>query len=502
MTSQLTLPGAPKALFHAEISGHETWQKLTTSVERLHDKSLNPRSITHQRESALQALHGADAEFDAALATNPRLMRRLVLTLWAEDSGLASTTMTPRRVSSLVGNVTLTPLQTRSLANVYLNHFDTLRTGRKSMFKAVAAALRTQLHAMTPGRAQHSLLGALRAHSELAVGTKGPETLSMAAAKDGMTLDEALRSRGLEGIRGTEFGSAVMRAHYLRRLGKADPTQHHGFLEELREEGGLRSLTDDGRLFGHHVIEVMSSTDREPCEQWIGTVLHFAGDPRVTRGEHWATWWKHVASTARDRVLSWLVKKDLEFFLQAFEQFSKDHIPQFAHQFVQRRDFILGLLGQGVIRQTRLFVGEIAMTQLRSDFGSDMTQGVAQIEGHRGQTGGSAIIAMDCGDFQLVEGSHNHQLWVYVSQRPDGLFERIEDLVPMSFIKKYTTKDDQPTNKGRSRYRGFPHQGSVWQMKAVEYLKEYGHTLPLSKLMSPENYGELRRIHGVPSHLG
>lgn len=487
----------------AEPDYREQWQTLSRKAESLHQRIFHSGALQNVLEESRAILDSGD---DAALALaseKPRF-RRAFLDLWSQDDALASATLTRDRVRLVAGTQhTLSTMALLALINLHLGRFYELDTIESGLFDAVENVLRSHL-AQSPGhKRMPRTLEAVKETPDMLIARDAPQLVAEGLLQDKLPLAWFFREQGLQGYRDTNYGRAIVVEHFVARLEKAEPKEDHAFLEELHEEALLKIPIDDGRYFGHRVLEIMGRTSSRPADSWLETVLHIAGDPRLTHTPSWIEWWRDVPESVRDNVGRWLSEKDLELFLMALEQFGKSNDdPDFERMFKDRKVFLQGLLELGLVQETHIIVGYAVRIELKQMLGQSLVSDVGQLLGSTGETGRQAIVVVHCGDFILVEGAQNFQLRIFVAPQVDGLLERSQEGYRLAHFKTKVPAHFRAERRaeGNMYFEG-KHQGSTWQVRALEFLQDRDIHIPLNEVMSQESLRTYARRHGVPRHL-
>ncbi|GAB3188055.1 EH signature domain-containing protein [Nesterenkonia suensis] len=499
------LPAPPSARSFADWDSlPEEWTPLVESSRKLRERVHSGGHLVDARAEARKALERDDEEHVQALIAQGPGMRRAVLAAWGEDKDLARQTMTVKRIRAVAGRRShLSPMGVLQLLTLHLEYFTSLQQWDPQLARAVQSALQSQA-ARLPGSRVSGLLKALSSNAPVLASAAAPRTLARHAQERGRALDELISSWNLGSYRHSEFGAALAAEYFLARIASADPSVPHDFLQELVEPALHGTIMSDGRALGHHAVEAMSRPAAVPCDAWIEAILAIAGDPRLRNSSSWFQWWREIDDGARGTVTSWLSRRDLELFLNAYENFIEStNLDDERRMFEDRKYFIKGLLEAGMVRETRLFMGQVAGDYVKTLVDRSLASSITPLLGARGEVATLVVIAMDCGEFQLVEGSHNFQLWAYTGPRVEELFDRSQEGVRLAFFRQDVPEAADLRAPGRLRVRqSFRHRGSTWQVNALQFLAVRHIPIPsLKRLMSPESYDEYRRIHGTPYEL-
>lgn len=486
----------------------EGWDRLVERTAALRKRVAAKGSLGDAREDARNALDLSSDEEFSGLVSASATVRRAVLMLWAEDRALAEKTLTPTRFNVVAGpSVQLSTMGISALLILYLTHFSSMNRWHRGVRAEVEKALHHHRKWMGRSRLLSDALRTLRDEDSQLLSAEGPDLIARRAMRERTPLDTIITELGLAAYRSSEFGAATAMHYFLQRIDSADPQKHHSFLDELRQSESLRTrMPQDGRLLGHHAVEALAErgNDLGASDHWMDTILAIAGDPRLRHSEAWTTWWGSISDSARDATIRWLGRRDLQLFLDAYQRFlDSSSLEDARRMFEDRKVFLEGLLGLDLVKETRLFAGDIARQDIRALAGADVLKTITPLAGSRMEAGATAVIAIDCGHFQLVEGSHNFQLWVYYGARIETLFDRSQAAVPLTFFRKTVPEQGATTTTRGSGtdHQSFRHRGSTWQVNALEFLHRRGVSLPVHALMSQSSFEEYVRLHGTPVEL-
>ena len=192
-----------------------------------------------------------------------------------------------------------------------------------------------------------------------------------------------------------------------------------------------------GQLLGHAALEILlDRADTFPGDVWRDAVVEVAGDPRLNYSDTYRRWWPTLGADAEERVMSWLAIADLSAFLGLLTAFAEND-PAMKRMLSSRRKLLDGLVTEGVVRRSRLFLGEdvrrfvhrLGLQQRRWDF--------AKLRQPR-----EKALLFDV-DFHLIEGSHNTRLWAFRRAQVMG------SSIPI--VGFSTTRNSQPTSPSRTR---------------------------------------------------
>src|SRR5690606_913390 len=120
-------------------------------------------------------------------------------------------------------------------------------------------------------------------------------------------------------------------------------------------------------------ILIDRSAGRPISQSWQSAILSIAGDPRVPKtSRNFQRWWVLLGEKRIGLMRGWLSRLDLKLFLKLLEQSAKDgSVSDMERMFESRRLFMEGLVEQGLVTNSRLFLSAHAEAYLKSNFNKD-----------------------------------------------------------------------------------------------------------------------------------
>ena len=471
--------------------------------------------VFSDRAKKLTSRAGTGARFEAMLdevrdhidqqAWEPLLARlsdrtyaRALTTVWMEDAGRAQASLSELTLERLVEAQLpkVSRMTTSALIAAYLDYFDELDEWVPGLRGVMASTVQLTVAQQKPRDAFPDILDAIRIFPEHYLYRESPSRLAKHLVNTKVSLTEHLRGAGLTGLDAGRFGSQVRDALYLEQIRAADPQQDYDFLNEISAKNVFEAPGPNG-LFGHALLnELISRPVEPPSEQWLDTILVIAGDPRLRETASFRQWWRGIPDHLTRRVISWLSAEDLRLFLMAVEAFGEEAgIDSLKRLFPSRKRFLLGLYDTGLVKETRLILGRNAKRAVKGHLGKNIRSDIAAFESQHD----TAVIYLDCGDFHIVEGSHNFRMWVYLGQPDDALTNRARRSFSRDdFIYLVPDRHARSSPLGWNGHGDFTHQG-FWQRKPIQYLADNRIALKIEALMSATDYSEYKHKHGLPS---
>lgn len=423
----------------------------------------------------------------------PRFLRAVV-TAWRDDAELARATMTPELVRGLVTSAGCSRLTAITAVSLLLEHFDLLEYWRPGLFVATRDLVWRAVTTQTP-RGQGDVIGAVRAHAQVLLEIDGPRRLAAWLTSNGVDFTTWLRSAHLSEHADGRFGRVTRDAYYLAWIAAADAEREdRDLLRTISSEVVARQRTEssrsDGRWFGHDVLTALTAkTTRYPSDAWLTAVQAIGGDPRMRETPQWRLWWSQVPPDHVTRAVRWLRGVDLKAFLDGIARYAADtYNDDMTRMLDRRRRLLLGLYEQDRVDDVRLVLGDDIRAWVRRATPGGID--AARLGDAAKQD--TALVYVDCGDFALIEGSHNFKLHIFTGGPVPELADRsvrefrseeIRVTLPARHEKRY----------GYESYLGVAHQGGEWIRRALDFLYSRGVRLDESVLMTPIDYADLAR---------
>lgn len=304
------------------------------------------------------------------------------------------------------------------------------------------------------------------------------ENIAQAAHNENKSIEGWANDAGLAGDIVGRLGDAVAMQYFREQVRTAQPNSDvNEFLEDLDNNPVLEVEQSDGSPFLYEALTLLIERPTvAPSEKWILAILRLVGDPRDSDA-HPA--WAWITVGTRERFVSWLAISDLKAFLEITEQYAK-HDQEMARMFVDRKKFIEGIYEQGLVRRTRLFLGNKAYSAVRAQLAdSGILQYVARIAGTHSTT---AVVYMDLGNAHVIEGSHSWSLRAFDDLPDASILDpqkrsfTFYDLGP-DMARRYVSRFEKP-------YFERTHQGDTWMGDVAADLKSRGVELNAVSLLS------------------
>lgn len=462
------------------------------------------------RASALSEAPGTGCDFSALVVQAQALLRaqdptplltrledrrfvRALVTAWHDDDALARETMSPELLDRLA-RPGVSRLTTILLAMLFCAHVDLLDDWRQGLFAAVRDTLRAAVAAQAASSGP-DLVETLRQHDAHLLDRDGPRQLAAALVASGTDVTAWFRAAHLTAVTDTRLGWTVRDAFYLARIEAADAAAgDHSFLDAVRSEVVSRQRTqttvEDGRYFGHAVLAAMTAKPvRRPSTPWLETALAIGGDPRRRQTSQWRTWWSALPAENLARAQRWMSGVDLAAFLDGVQAFAHETSNIEMQRMLERRKRLLtGLYEQDRVDDVRLILGR----DIRAYFRRSTHLGLQDVAMLQDPGANTAVIYVDCGDFCLVEGSHNFKLHLYTGGALPRLADRSNVSFDLGFLRQ-TVPFRHVEAHGPESHLAVSHQGGEWIRRALDHLREQGVRVDERGLMTDGDFADLSR---------
>lgn len=382
-----------------------------------------------------------------------------------------------------------------NLISLVYRYFDALVDG--NIFNRLTQWLKEQIEQRLKGRTNSSdtILSVLNQANWL-FDLAAPKVLVNLAKQNHLDLTEQLKKLRLNELPQGRFLDICHAQYYLDTLREIPVGEQHDVLHELLKQDVATMPFEEGKRIGHIALEII--IDRSagaPSEIWQNFVLNLAGDPRIANtATNYRQWWKPIGENRVKAVTSWLAKEDLRLFLGAIEEYANYTGDEALNRmFPARKRFLEGLYEHGFVRNARLMLGNQAEHTVKRVLGKSLTTSYINL---RGMTQ-TSIIYLDCGDFHIIEGSHNFKLWIYM-----GLpSEKLNDY-SLSELNHFALTNSFPQEYKKNYPKGelmpIQHSPTSWQKNAIDFLTQNGVELDLEKLFYKDEYRRYINRYGLP----
>lgn len=374
----------------------------------------------------------------------------------------------------------------------YFKHFDQLT--EKNQLDIVCRYIKAQLAMKSRNNRE---LAAYNHSSEILFDKDAPLRIANKAIKENTDLLTQSKRLGLRGHEEGRFMFLCRNAYYIGTLENIDIGESHHILNELTKPEVYNAPYKEGQLIGHKVIEILidRSAGLQISETWQNTIMNIAGDPRVPRTDkNYQQWWQTLGEKRRALMRGWLSRFDLKLFLKVLEQSAQDAGNEDMNRmFPPRKKFMEGLLSEGVITESRLFLCRQAEWFLKRQYKNEDLPNYATVDSAQ-----TSMIYLNLGNkAHMLEGSHSF---------PVKLFNQLATTSPLNDYSRNYVQDVDLRKKEEKRYiqefgsHGFlskAHYDLSWQHDVLEFLKKRGFRIPASSVIRRESLRTYKNRYGA-----
>ena len=422
-------------------------------------------------------------------------VRAFTYLLSASDKFAASILLTEELLTQLL--VPRSPMSKLSLVQLvrsYFTHFDKLVEAERlpivcDFIKAQLAHIDTKIESSDVVRFA-KLAG-------ICFSPAGPSNLVSYANNNEMDFDTAIDRCGLRSFSDGRFLTLCRFQYYLETLKKIPVGSDDPVLSEVVKPEVANAPFSNNMQLGHAILEILidRSAGRPISQSWQSAILSIAGDPRVPKtSRNFQQWWVLLGEKRIGLMRGWLSRLDLKLFLQLLEQSAKDgSVSEMERMFESRKIFMEGLVEQGLVTNSRLFLSAHAEAYLKSNFNKDELPEYARVSSPQ-----TSMIYLNIADkVHMIEGSHSFKLKLLDSLPSRPLLLSYEAVKFEDFdFRNITLYERKASNQ--DGIRDLTHDVHLhWQHKAIQFLSGMGVPLDASKMISPKRYREFKEKFGV-----
>lgn len=317
-----------------------------------------------------------------------------------------------------------------------------------------------------------------------------PQEVAERAKLNNVPLENYLLNIGLSSVLESSFVASCRNQYFISALQSIPVGAHDPLLLEIAKPGIVNSSFDDSRLMGHRVLEIL--IDRSPkgaaSKSWRDLVMKIAGDPRVSRtAQNFQKWWQLLGEDRVEKVSGWLSQIDLQIFLDILEVNARGN-SDVQRMFPPRKKFMEGLLSQGLVKRSRLFLSKDAVEHLKVRYRNDQIPEYAEVDQK------TSIIYLELPeDIHLLEGTHSFKIKV-LDALPDkkSLIDYSRKKYSDSYLRIHWIQHYLREGKSRRYQSGhldLTHTGPIsWQTRVIGYLRDRGIQVSASELFTKDHY--------------
>ena len=492
-------PLLPTLRFELRDWQEQDFASLRENTETLSAMAQSAGMGSRRFEEAQQALLTAAQRGEQALyerLRRPIDIRALSYLLCSQGDEARQIHLTPQLVSRLTGpRPQLSTLTLLQLISAWFRHD---RFKNSQGLRALGRLLQSQLEQRQNTR-RTVMLSLYIEHRALLFAVDAASRLVKRAHAAG-NFETIIERYGLATQADSRLVTLARACYYVARL-EALPVGADSPLLKKVTQPDIRDapLDGEGELIGHAVLRSLISRAGADSvsDAWRNTILSIGGDPRVPHGhQNYLNWWSRLEPALISKVRGWLAGFDLKLFLSALDQYGQDRNDEdLQRMYPARQRFLEGLLEQGRVNNTRLFISPDMEQYLITAFDKKELPAYAIVSGSR------SMIYLNVAGVHILEGSHNRAIYG-VSQLPKA--SQILNFATRKFherdlgkglLEQYAAEfngDDSDQLQVTHHQRKFN-----WQHSVIQYLQRQGVVLDIEKLFTPQDYRRYKRIHGL-----
>ena len=348
------------------------------------------------------------------------------------------------------------------------------------------------------GKSGASELRTYARHADLLFQVDASRYVVQQAVDEEIDFDTLIQRFGLTGYSDGRYLTLCRYQYYLQTLNDIPVGENHPVLSEVCNEDVVNSPYSDGKLLGHAILETLidRADPQSISKSWQSTILNIAGDPRVPRTHrNYQQWWELLGPNRIAKMRGWLSRLDLKVFLKILEQSAKDGSnTDMERMFVSRKAFMGGLLKQGHVTESRLFLSDEAVRYVNRHYKPDELPSFARVSSSKT----SMIYLNISGKVHMIEGSHSFKLKLMdqlpvTSNVTDYGVSRFRDSdFRNSIVYKYNREFS-----GRDGMLELTHDVHLnWQHRAIEYLRGKRLQIKVGNMIDKSRLREYKRKYG------
>lgn len=384
----------------------------------------------------------------------------------------------------------LNALVLRGMLRAYFTNYESIKTEKGC--ESFPIYLANQLEDLTASKKDEELSKLSKVARPL-LHPQGPRKIAELAARKSIDIDEAIIQLGLSSFKGTTYIEVTQAQYVLHQISQLADGEDGPILHELRKAEFNQTYAGNGCLLGHLALEqLIDRTEGAPSDAWRTAILNVAGDPRVSKSSsRFTTWWSKLGTNRVQKVRGWFSVIDIKLFLDVIQDYGKDAGDEaLQRMFPDRKRLLQGLVSQGLVEETRLFLSNRAGHYVQRAFAHTEAPTYATVNDslHR------SMIYMKLQNAVIVEGSHSRTLYILPFLPSES---RILDYEVRRFSESELGKvlhalarEEQPALA--RHMHSITHNGA-WHYKAINGLRKLGVKLDPEPLLTPEAYRQYRQ---------
>lgn len=482
----------------------DQWQQLVVRTSALGQKVGQGDYFQEVVRQLRIAIGDRDSRKIKQLLSN-RIGARAITLLWIEDESIRKRSLNAKSLSLLVSlqQPRLGQQPLLNLVYLYFHCFDQLDRknvdGGINTLDCLEESILDQLDRLPDQKVpnEHSLLHNLKRYSESLINRNAPARVVRKIKQQNIELGDYFEQIGLRGFDQGRFGNICRALYYLDVLEQLPLGQYDPVLAELEKPDVNQAAYENGLRIGHKAIEILiDRANADPGDHWRNFILNIAGDPRIASGAaSYRQWWQPIGESRIEKVRGWLSREDLKLFLKAVEQYGEEsNEAKLQRMFPARKKFLEGLFEQDLIKTTRLMLGAKALHGVKRILGTEMRSSYVNLGSGLSD---KAVIYLNCGNFHIIQGSHDFKIWVYLNTPSDLISDYGVTQLDHRDLTKKIPQDYILNNPGLPMNK-FTHHENTWRNSVIQFLADNGIQLDIENLMSPQDYNAYIQRFGMP----
>ncbi len=383
------------------------------------------------------------------------------------------------------------------LMRLYFDKYDQLEEGLEPLRKFLKKQVTRR-----NGRPLAGDLKKLTGHQLVVLHRNAPHELVKFCIKNEYPLDQGISQMGIPRGDKNRFVSVCEGIYYLESLKKLSHGQDSDIFPELTRNK-VHSLPYEDRRLGHAAVEILIdkclASNSELPDNWRDIILSIAGDPRVPHShKNFIKWWSVLNHERTQWMQQWLSKIDLELFLAILNEYAKNSgNDAIVRMFPARARFLEGLHKAGLIKSSRLFLGNAAAGFLQSRFVNKTLPSYAAL-----MTAAKAIVYFKVDNIHCIDGTHSFPLLMFEELPPKT---PIGDYSSNAFSERDLNQriiesHQKIRNQGKAKkdhVRIVHHPNIGWQFKAIQAFRDFGINVDPAAVLTRQDFNDYLRKYPI-----
>ena len=329
----------------------------------------------------------------------------------------------------------------------------------------------------------------------------GPKSIVTWSRDHSLDLVEGFENSGLNDYCDGRFFTVSRYLYYLEELREIPVGSDHKVLREVAEKTVYLAPGDKSPHLGHEILTILidrSKVEGDLSDEWMRVILDIAGDPRVPEDSPgYRLWWSRLGADRIRLMRGWLSKLDLKLFLKALNDYGKSSgNTALQRMYPSRKRFLEGLIDQGLVSNSRLFINPRAEMFLKRGYKKEDLPEYACVKDSQ-----RSMIYLQVGNLHMIEGSHSFKLWIFpkLPSTSKILNYQKTHFNPSDLSSYLESRYYSEFGRNATRPADITHTPAnfSWQHKAIQYLKQRGVKVDVEKLFTKQDYAKYIRLKGL-----